>query len=302
MGSASTIALGIALAQPERRVIIVDGDGSLLMQLGSLVTIAGAAPPNLFHFVFENGVYETSGQPAAAGGRTVRPDAAWRAPRATRTSPQFDDAAQFAAALPELLQRRGPVFVSVRTEPEDGYMVRSSAGTRLDVQMHALRERLVETDMKITGFRRRSSSSPADNPLVVGLPTRNDTREFVTLELQTDEGLVGVGVTFFGGALTGALKAAVDALAELSDGRGSDAHGSDRGEAAQAAAGSAGPGGIFSLALSAIDIACWDLRGKAEGKSVCGAARRTARPRVPTYASGALLRQHPVDYLAKAGP
>src|SRR5215471_1083440 len=55
MGSASTIALGIALAQPERRVIIVDGDGSLLMQLGSLVTIAGAAAPNLFHFVFENG-------------------------------------------------------------------------------------------------------------------------------------------------------------------------------------------------------------------------------------------------------
>jgi L-alanine-DL-glutamate epimerase-like enolase superfamily enzyme len=70
---------------------------------------------------------------------------------------------------------------------------------------------------------------------------------------------------------------------------------------AQAAAGSAGPGGIYALALSAIDIACWDLRGKAEGKSVCellGGLRR----RVPTYASGALLRQHPVDYLAEAGP
>src|SRR5215469_14895638 len=70
MGSASTIALGIALARPERKVLIVDGDGSLLMQLGSLVTIAGAAPPNLFHFVFENGVYETSGsQPLPAEGR-----------------------------------------------------------------------------------------------------------------------------------------------------------------------------------------------------------------------------------------
>src|SRR5215207_4050557 len=70
MGSASTIGLGIALAQPSRRVIVVDGDGSLLMQLGSLVTIAGAAPPNLFHFVFENGVYETSGsQPLPAEGR-----------------------------------------------------------------------------------------------------------------------------------------------------------------------------------------------------------------------------------------
>src|ERR671925_1503521 len=70
MGSASTIGLGVALARPGRRVIVVDGDGSLLMQLGSLVTIAGAAPSNLFHFVFENGVYETSGsQPLPAEGR-----------------------------------------------------------------------------------------------------------------------------------------------------------------------------------------------------------------------------------------
>src|ERR671928_846422 len=70
MGSASTIGLGIALAQPERKVIVVDADGSLLMQLGSMVTIAGAAPPNLFHFVFENGVYETSGsQPLPGEGR-----------------------------------------------------------------------------------------------------------------------------------------------------------------------------------------------------------------------------------------
>src|SRR2546423_11271979 len=70
MGSASTIGLGLALARPERKIIVVDADGSLLMQLGSLVTIAGAAPVNLYHFVFENGVYETSGsQPLPAEGR-----------------------------------------------------------------------------------------------------------------------------------------------------------------------------------------------------------------------------------------
>ncbi len=142
MGSASTIALGLALSRPERRVIIVDGDGSLLMQLGSLVTIAGAAPPNLFHFVFENGVYETSGsQPLPAEGRFDLSGMA-RAAGYAHTI-QFSDAATFAAALPEVLQRHGPVFISVRTEPEDGYLVRSSAGTRLDVQMHALRKRLV---------------------------------------------------------------------------------------------------------------------------------------------------------------
>jgi thiamine pyrophosphate-dependent acetolactate synthase large subunit-like protein len=142
MGSASTIALGLALAQPERRVIIVDGDGSLLMQLGSLVTIAGAAPPNFFHFVLENGVYETSGsQPLPAEGRFDLAQMARGAGYACVLS--FDDAAIFAAALPKVLQQRGPVFVSVRTEPEDGYKVRSSSGTKLDVQMHALRARLV---------------------------------------------------------------------------------------------------------------------------------------------------------------
>jgi phosphonopyruvate decarboxylase len=142
MGSASTIALGIALAQPQRQVIVVDGDGSLLMQLGSLVTIAGAAPPNLFHFVLENGVYETSGsQPLPGEGRFDLTEMA-RAAGYTVTA-RFHDATEFAAALPGLLGRRGPVFVSVRTEAEDGFLVRSSAGTKLDHQMHALHERLV---------------------------------------------------------------------------------------------------------------------------------------------------------------
>jgi L-alanine-DL-glutamate epimerase-like enolase superfamily enzyme len=154
--------------------------------------------------------------------------------------------------------------------------------------------------MKITGYASRVIRTPADNPLVVGLPERGDTREFVTLELQTDEGLTGVGLTFFGGALTPALKAAVDAFADLSIGE-DPTHVEGVAAKAQAAAGSAGPGGIYTLALSAVDIACWDLRGKAQGKSVCELLGGL-RTRVPTYASGALLRQHPVKYLAEAGP
>jgi phosphonopyruvate decarboxylase len=141
MGSASTIGLGLALAQPQRRVIVVDGDGSLLMQLGSLVTIAGAAPPNFLHVVFENGVYETSGsQPLPTEGRFDFRDMAQAAGYSHAV--RFDDAATFATALPGLLAQRGPVFIAVRTEPEDGFLVRSSAGTRLDLQMKALRERL----------------------------------------------------------------------------------------------------------------------------------------------------------------
>ena len=154
--------------------------------------------------------------------------------------------------------------------------------------------------MKITHVTTRVLRTPADNPLVVGLPAPTDTREFVTLELGTDQGLVGLGLTFFGGALTPALKAAVDSFGQLV--LGDDP---TRTEAIAAklrrAAGTSGPGGIFSLALSAVDLACWDLKGKALGRSVC-ALLGGLRERVPTYASGALMRPHPLDYLAKAGP
>ena len=154
--------------------------------------------------------------------------------------------------------------------------------------------------MKVTHVTTRVLRTPADNPLVVGLPAPTDTREFVTLELHTDQGLVGIGLTFFGGALTPALRTAVDALANLIVG---DDPTEVEAVAAKLrrAAGSSGPGGIFTLALSAVDTACWDLKGKAAGRSVC-ALLGGLRDRVPTYASGALMRPHPIDYLAKAGP
>lgn len=150
MGSASSIGLGLALAQPRRTVIVVDGDGSLLMQLGSLVTIAGAAPTNFFHVVFDNGVYETSGsQPLPGEGRFDLVQMAQAAGYASVA--RVSEAAELAAMLPELLRRRGPVFISVRTEPEDGYLVRSSAGTRLDVQFETLRERLAAEPTRSPG-------------------------------------------------------------------------------------------------------------------------------------------------------
>jgi L-alanine-DL-glutamate epimerase-like enolase superfamily enzyme len=154
--------------------------------------------------------------------------------------------------------------------------------------------------MKITHVTTRALRTPADNPLVVGLPAPTDTREFVTLELGTDQGAVGLGLTFFGGALTPALKTAVDELARLTVGEDPTQVEAITAKLRRAAGGS-GPGGIFTLALSAVDIACWDLKGKAMGQSVC-ALLGGLRDRVATYASGALMRPHPIDYLAKAGP
>ncbi len=65
MGMASSIALGVALAQPDRRVVVLDGDGALLMNLGSLATVGMAGVGNLVHVVWDNGGWEiTGGQPA----------------------------------------------------------------------------------------------------------------------------------------------------------------------------------------------------------------------------------------------
>jgi L-talarate/galactarate dehydratase len=154
--------------------------------------------------------------------------------------------------------------------------------------------------MKITHVTTRVISAPIHNPLVVGLPAPKKNHEFITLELGTDQGLVGVGVTFLADGLMPALKSAVDTLAGLVIGDDPT-----RVEAIAAklhrAAGGGSPGGIFTLALSAIDVACWDLKGKAMGQSVC-ALLGGLRDRVATYASGALMRQHPVDYMAEAAP
>ena len=74
MGHATSIGLGLALAQPRRRVIVLNGDGSMLMNLGSLVTITAAAPANLTVIVLDNGTYEVTGAqptPGAPEGRVA---------------------------------------------------------------------------------------------------------------------------------------------------------------------------------------------------------------------------------------
>ena len=61
MGHATSVGLGLVIAQPDRRVIVLSGDGSLLMNLGSLVTVSAESPRNLVVVVFVTGVYEVTG-------------------------------------------------------------------------------------------------------------------------------------------------------------------------------------------------------------------------------------------------
>jgi thiamine pyrophosphate-dependent acetolactate synthase large subunit-like protein len=112
MGSAASIGLGLALARPDDRVLVLDGDGSLLMQLGSLVSVAEQQPPNLYHVVFENGIYETSGGQSVPG-REVSDLATIALASGYRHVQKFTSAAELAEGVGACLHRRGPVFVSL---------------------------------------------------------------------------------------------------------------------------------------------------------------------------------------------
>jgi phosphonopyruvate decarboxylase len=113
MGKASSLGLGVALARPDRRVIVLDGDGSLLMNLGSLVTIAGAAPKNLIHVVLEGNTYDTSGgQPTPGEGRTDLAALAKAAGYPTAVS--IEENADLERQWPDLLKSDGPTFVRLQ--------------------------------------------------------------------------------------------------------------------------------------------------------------------------------------------
>jgi phosphonopyruvate decarboxylase len=142
MGGASSLGLGIALAQPDRRVLVLDGDGSLLMQLGSLATIAGAAPRNLVHFLFKNGVYHTSGAQGIPGGLSV--DFATMARGAGyRLTAVIDDLADFTRRLPDLLRAEGPVFVELHTGLAEQTPMTVRERTPFHQQLHDARTKLL---------------------------------------------------------------------------------------------------------------------------------------------------------------
>ena len=116
MGLASSHGLGFALGCPQRKVIVLDGDGSLLMNLGSLVTIANVAPPNLYHFVCENGTYEANGEHPIPGQGRVSFSGLARAAGFPAVH-EFSDLAQFDSAVPNILASTGPVFVNLKVVP-----------------------------------------------------------------------------------------------------------------------------------------------------------------------------------------
>lgn len=115
MGHAADLALGIALAQPQRKVICLNGDGSMLMTLGTLVTITSSGAKNLILFVVQNGTYEITGnQPIPACGKLDF--CAFARGAGFGRIYYFDDPEEYARSLPEVLSGEGPVFATVVIE------------------------------------------------------------------------------------------------------------------------------------------------------------------------------------------
>jgi thiamine pyrophosphate-dependent acetolactate synthase large subunit-like protein len=114
MGLALPIALGVALAQPSRRVIALEGDGSLLMQLGCLTTIAMLKPTNLTMVVFDNGIYQiTGGQATPATGADLVAIARGAGLTASAWAADEED---FEHLLDQALAAREPQLICVRID------------------------------------------------------------------------------------------------------------------------------------------------------------------------------------------
>ncbi len=128
MGQATSLGLGLALARPDHRIVVVNGDGSMLMNLGSLVTIAAERPANLVVIVADNGAYEVTGAqptPGAALGRAGRDrvDFAGSARAAGFPSVfRFTTLAEWVDGLQAAMDGAGPVFVwlDVTSDPTIG--------------------------------------------------------------------------------------------------------------------------------------------------------------------------------------
>ena len=132
MGLAAPIALGVALAQPARRVFALEGDGSLLMQLGALGTIAAVKPPNLAVIVFDNGMYQITGAQPALTAKGVDLVAMARGAGMTHCAWATDEA-HFEALVDAALDGTGPAFIGARTDnqPPAGVTERDAARIRM---------------------------------------------------------------------------------------------------------------------------------------------------------------------------
>ena len=120
MGQASSHGLGLALTATQKRVFVFDGDGSLLMNLGSLVTIGHNAPQNFYHFVFVNGEYEVNGKHPTPGADKID-FAAMAKACGYQDSISFSSLVDFRDNIDDFLSGPGPLLIALDVEAGESY-------------------------------------------------------------------------------------------------------------------------------------------------------------------------------------
>ena len=117
MGAAIPLGLGLAIARPEREVIVISGDGSLLMNLGCLVTVTGSGATNISIVLLDNGVYAVTGCQKTAATEDVDYAGIARATGFGNVS-QFIDFSDWQYRVADSLRMAGPRFIWLRVKPE----------------------------------------------------------------------------------------------------------------------------------------------------------------------------------------
>src|SRR5260370_6160034 len=117
MGGHAGFGLGPALARLEKKLVLFDSEGDILMSLGMLATIAEQAPANFYHFLLDNVVYATTGGQPVPNAKNIAYDKMALAAGYPRAH-AFDELADLTRELPAILGRPGPVFVALKVYPE----------------------------------------------------------------------------------------------------------------------------------------------------------------------------------------
>ena len=117
MGGHASFGLGLALAQPDEKVVLFDSEGDVLMNLGALVTIAEKAPRNFCHFMLDNECYATTGGQPVPNAQNVAYDVIAKGAGYPSTY-AFDNLEDFSTNIEQILSEPGPVFVAMKVFPE----------------------------------------------------------------------------------------------------------------------------------------------------------------------------------------
>ncbi len=130
MGECSTFGLGLSIARPDKRIVILEGDGSLCMNLGSLITIANAAPPNFYQFILHNRVYETTGGQTLPNVEHLDFVMIARGAGISQVH-RYGELETFKRELPKVMNEKGPVFTVLDIEPDDSHLSATTFGKKV---------------------------------------------------------------------------------------------------------------------------------------------------------------------------